>query len=364
MKVGFIGFGLIGGSIARALKHNDPCCQLYVLDYENDSFKSDCLLAMNDQILNSVLPNVSFFSDMDLILLCAPIADNIRYLKELKPWIKKDCIISDTSSVKSAIHEAVIKLSMEDVFIGGHPMAGSEKTGYENSNETLLENAYYILTPTKKTEEKKLETLKHLILAMNALPIILDYKEHDEITAAISHLPHIIAAELVNLVKDSDDDSGKMRMLAAGGFKDITRIASSSPSMWAGICNNNRKAILQMLNSYRDSLTSVAHALEQGDFKNLDALFSDAATYRSQIPNTKGLMPRMFELYLDITDEPGAIAIIATLLGSNSISIKNIGIIHNREFEQGVLRIELYEEKALKQAVKILSAHNYTIYER
>lgn len=170
---------------------------------------------------------------------------------------------------------------------------------------------------------------------------------------------------MVNLVRKKDDEAEKMRDLAAGGFKDITRIASSSPVMWQNICLTNAADIKQLLDTYIASLNDVSDALQRKDGDFLYEMFDTAGEYRSAIPNKSiGLMKKMFEVYLDIMDEAGAIATIATLLASNQISIKNIGIIHNREFEEGVLRIEFYEEQAQINACTLLTRYNYRIYER
>jgi prephenate dehydrogenase len=365
-KIGFIGFGLIGGSIARALKKVQPGFYLCAYDYHKDHPSSDLQAAMADQVLNSVTNSLDIeIPECDLIFLCAPVLSNISYLKELKSIIKPSCILTDVGSVKGNIHSAVEELGLKEQFIGGHPMTGSEKTGYHNSYALLLENAYYILTPTDKTPEDKLHLLHRLVERMGSIPIILDAGEHDEITAAISHLPHIIAAQLVNLVRESDDKAEKMRALAAGGFKDITRIASSSPIMWQDICLTNGPVIKQALKRYIDSLQRVSDALTAQDGNFLYHMFDTAGEYRNSIPNkAHGLIKKVYEIYLDIMDEAGAIATIATLLASNQISIKNIGIIHNREFEEGVLRIEFYEEAAQEKAKSLLRRYNYRVYER
>lgn len=363
--IGFIGFGLIGGSIARALKELPESFHLLAFDYHKETKNNSLYAAYSDGILDGVTQQLTDFSDRDLIFLCAPVLRNIEYLELLKPIISSNCILTDVGSVKSNIHEAVTHFQLDKNFIGGHPMAGSEKTGYENSYAALLENAYYILTPTSMTKTETLNKMINFIKKLNALPIVLDAKEHDNITAAISHVPHIIAAELVNLVRTCDDEAEKRRMLAAGGFKDITRIASSSPIMWQNICLTNTDSICSTLDHYITSLTKVSVALREKNSDYLYQIFETANNYRSSIPNqSSGMITKIHEVYLDITDEPGAIASIATLLGSNSISIKNIGIIHNREFEQGVLRIEFYKEEALHAAIHILKAKNYTIYER
>lgn len=364
--IGFIGFGLIGGSIARALKKIRPDILLYAYDYHSNPPSSDYKEALSDGVLDYVTGDLkSGFPDCDIIFLCAPVLANISYLHKLKSIIKPTCIITDVGSVKGNIHEAVKDLQMEEVFVGGHPMTGSEKTGYANSYALLLENAYYILTPTDKTPVNKLNLLSNLVEEMGSIPIILDPKEHDEITAAISHLPHIIAASLVNLIRDSGELSEKMKQLAAGGFKDITRIASSSPQMWQNICLTNASFIRDILNRYIDSLQIAAAALSDMNGDYLYKMFDTAGEFRNSIPNKSiGLIHGVFEIYVDIIDETGAIASIATLLADNHISIKNIGIIHNREFEEGVLHIEFYDERSEEDAINLLAKHNYHVYER
>jgi prephenate dehydrogenase len=366
LKIGFIGFGLIGGSIARALKKINPDYYLFAYDYHKDTPSTDLQAALSDGVLNSVTTTLSEdFPEGDLLFLCAPVLSNINYLKQLKPYLKPSCILTDVGSVKSNIHTAVEELGLTKQFIGGHPMTGSEKTGYLNSYALLLENAYYILTPTKDVPGYMVDFLHGLVKKLGSLPILLEAQEHDEITAAISHVPHIIAAQLVNLVRESDDDAEKMRELAAGGFKDITRIASSSPVMWQNICLTNSEQIKRLLDRYISSLQIASEALANMDEDYLYHMFDTAGEYRSAIPGKSiGMMKKLFEIYLDIMDEAGAIATIATLLASNQISIKNIGIIHNREFEEGVLRIEFYDDQAQEKAITLLKRYNYRIYER
>jgi len=366
LKIGFIGFGLIGGSIARALKKINSNYYLFAYDYHKDKPSADLLAAHSDGVLDAITSSLEdHFTECDLLFLCAPVLSNINYLKQLKPILKNTCILTDVGSVKGNIHTAVKELGMDAQFIGGHPMTGSEKMGYLNSYALLMENAYYILTPSKEAPAYMLALLHGLVEKMGSIPIVLDPYEHDKITAAISHVPHIIAAQLVNLVQDSDDKTEKMRALAAGGFKDITRIASSSPIMWQNICLTNAPDIKELLDQYIASLQEASNALAHMNEDYLYTMFDRAGEYRSSIPNKSiGMMKKMFEIYLDIMDEAGAIATIATLLASNQISIKNIGIIHNREFEEGVLRIEFSDEGAQTKATTLLGRYNYHIYER
>ena len=155
-----------------------------------------------------------------------------------------------------------------------------------------------------------------------------------------------------------------MKLLAAGGFKDITRIASSSPIMWQQICLKNARNISQILGAYIQSLEDIKTALETQNESKLYSLFETSKDYRNSIPNSStGSIKKNFALYCDIIDEAGGIATIATILASNNISIKNIGIIHNREFEEGVLFIEFYDANSVEKASELLKKYRYIVYE-
>ncbi len=168
--------------------------------------------ALEEGIIDEALPSINeAFASCDYIFLCAPVETNASCLPLLKPYIKEGMILTDVGSTKTDIHAAVEKNGLNRFFIGGHPMAGSEKTGIRNSKRILLENAYYILTPTKEVDPALVEKYRELVISLKALPLILSCEEHDLSTAAISHLPHLIAASLVNLVKDSDSEKQTMK---------------------------------------------------------------------------------------------------------------------------------------------------------
>ena len=361
-KVGFIGLGLIGGSLAKAIRTYFPDYEIVAFDKNKEALA----LATQESVIDVAATTIDDnFRNCSYIFLCAPVAFNVAYLKQLTEYLNDACILTDVGSVKTNIHEEVIKLGIEKYFIGGHPMAGSEKSGYANSKAMILENAYFVLTPSKEVSQEKIDKYEQLVSTIHALPIILDYKEHDYITGTISHLPHIIAATLVNYVKDSDTKSELMKRLAAGGFKDITRIASSSPIMWQNICLKNKDNIVDILDKYIDSLEDFKEAIEREDDLDLYNRFESSRNYRNSMPSSSaGPIKKAFAVYCDIIDEAGGIAAIATILASNNISIKNIGIVHNREFEEGVLRIEFYDEDSSKRAVGLLQKFRYIVYER
>lgn len=359
LHCGFIGLGLIGGSIARALREKHPDCTITAYDIEASHVEA----AKKDGVVNICAYEIDHvFSACQLIFLCAPVACNDTNLVKLKKYLSKEALLTDVGSVKTDIHEHIKETGLEGQFIGGHPMAGSERIGYQNSKARLLENAYYILTPTEKTSQDKTAMMEELVKSLGAIPLILSCEEHDFVTAGISHLPHVISASLVNLVKNSDSEDGIMKLIAAGGFKDITRISSSSPVMWEHICLANKDNILSLLDSYMDSLKDIRKKIAGKESGEIYKFFDSARIYReSFVDASGGPIKKTYAFYVDIPDEPGALATIVTLLAFQQVNIKNIGITHNREVAEGSLFLEVYEEKDIKRAQDILSAKGYMV---
>ena len=361
VKIGFIGLGLIGGSIAKAIRQYYPDYEILAFDKNRETLA----LAVQEGTIHTSCSSIDEnFRGCRYIFLCASVAYNTAYLPQLKNLVDSSCILTDAGSVKTSIHEEVISLGLEENFIGGHPMEKKKKSGFPNSKAHLIENAYYILTPSAKVSEEKVNAYRDFVSSLKALPVVLDYREHDYITGTISHLPHIIASTLVNLVRDTDSKDELMKALAAGGFKDITRIASSSPVMWQQICLKNGENISRILGNYINMLSRAKDLVDSSDDEGLYTLFESSKDYRDSMPNSSaGPIKKQFALYCDIVDEAGGIAAIATILASGGINLKNIGIVHNREFEEGVLRIEFYEAAALEKAAQLLLKYRYIVYE-
>ena len=360
--IGFAGLGMIGGSIARTIRRVHPDCTLYGYDVDQDALR----LAEADGTLNKTYETLNAdFANCDIIFLCAPVDINIRNLEILKPILPANCLVTDVGSVKSPMQKAVKALGLEQQFIGGHPMVGSEKTGYLNSNDRLLENAYYFVTPSDQTMFQHIATMSSFAQSLGALAVTLRPEEHDFITASISHVPHLIAAELVQIVRRADTQNGMLKQLAAGGFKDITRIASSSPIMWEQICMNNSENIRQLLSTIIEDMQQLIDHMDQGDGAYINHYFEEAGTYRNSVPDhSVGLFEKIHKIYIDIPDEPGTIANATAQLAFNSINIKNLGIVNNREFEEGALEIIFYDEESCNRAAEVLRRRNYTVHIR
>lgn len=357
--IAFIGLGLIGGSIARGIKREAP--ETKIMAYMRT--RSKLMEAKEEAIVDVILDGIGEeLSECDFIFLCTPVEYNADYLSKIQPFLKPGAIVTDVGSTKTDIHEAVIRLGMEDWFVGGHPMAGSEKTGYENSTDHLLENAYYIITPTAKTTKEQTDRLVHIAEMIGSIPIVLDFHEHDFVTAAISHLPHIVASSLVNLVKDSDNQQGLMKRLAAGGFKDITRIASSSPEMWEQICMTNHQNLSLILERYIASLNQILDQLNKKNGSYINQLFETSKDYRNSFSEkATGPIAPEYSFTVDMADEVGAISTLSVILAAKGISIRNIGINHNREHGEGTLRIAFYDRESMDEAWKQLEHYHYDL---
>ena len=358
--VGILGLGLIGGSFAKAYH----AAGWQVLAYDRDA--SVLSFAEMSGAVDGVLDAQSV-SGCDLVLACICPEAAIASITALAPHIGEKPVVIDCCGTKRVVCDALFPLARQYGFtyLGGHPMAGSERVGYINSKASLLENAYYILTPTPSVPADRLEAYRALVEKLGAIPLILNHEKHDYITAAISHLPHVIAASLVNLVRDSDSEDGIMRLVAAGGFKDITRIASSSAAMWQQICLTNGENISALLQGYIDSLTAIKSEIDSSQADALYTLFDSARIYRDSFINaSSGPIKRSFSFNVDIADKSGSLARIVALLANHRLSIKNIGITHNRESEDGVLRIEFYDAAAMETAVSILETTGYSVHLR
>lgn len=286
---GFIGFGLIGGSIAHCIRKLLPDADVAAYNYYETKRHPRLEQALADGVLSRICTSLEDFSLCDVIFLCAPVLTNIAYLKRIKPYLKDGCILTDVGSVKGDIHRAVAGLGLEHCFIGGHPMTGSEKVGYAHSDAAFLKDCYYILTPTEQIPSGSVRWMQDFVTAAGARCVTIDVKEHDRATAGISHAPHVISAALVNAVH-ARDQNGIYELLAAGGFKDITRISSSSPDMWQDICLSNKDCILEFLEEYADILDDMKKAIKEENGEAIGEFFERAKAYRDQLIKKEPLL--------------------------------------------------------------------------
>lgn len=360
-RIGIIGLGLIGGSMAKALKRRSKNIYLTAWDQDKEVIQK----ALTDGVIDHGADNLrDGFSEVDLVFLCVPVFAMKPILLELKDILKPGCILSDVGSTKGEVMSLIHELDLDHRFIGGHPLAGSEKSGYLASKANLFENAYYCLIPTEKSRTEDIGAVRHLVETMGALPLVLTGEEHDRATAAISHVPHVIAALLVNLVGVLDGPNNHMKTLAAGGFKDITRIASSSPELWAGICLSNKDLVLNTLEAFKGELVHFEEDLRQNRREGIQDFFRSARLLRDSFSDRKSLIQKTFDILVDVEDKPGIIAVIASALAQEGINIKNIGILNSRETEEGALEIQFENEESREKGIYTLTHLGYKAKKR
>ncbi|MBQ4057489.1 MAG: prephenate dehydrogenase [Lachnospiraceae bacterium] len=360
-SIGFIGLGLIGGSIAKSIRRIFPNAEIIGFDVDQHALS----MALEDKTLTKTVTAIEAMGECDYIFLCAPVHYNIAYLPILKRIMKPSCILTDVGSVKSDIYRAIGDNQLEDYFIGGHPMVGSERSGYEAANDRLIENAYYFVTPSDTVAEEKVAEFRTFLEDLGAIPIIYSPEKHDEITAYISHIPHVIASSLVNLVASKEDENGMLKQLAAGGFKDITRIASSNPVVWEHILLSNPEHVVAGLRTFITELEKMISAIETDNAREIYSFFDSAKNYRNSIPeHATGVIRMNYDVYVDIPDEANALAKTVALVGEANINLKNIGITHNREDNEGVLRLSFYDNESAIAAATLLREAGYQVYER
>lgn len=362
LTIGLAGLGLIGGSIARALKSRSGKYRIIAWDRDKETLER----ALSDKVVDiAVSSELEEFRACDMVFLCVPVYAMKAVLDMLIPHLRPDCVITDVGSTKGDVSQIMAEAGVSWQYIGGHPLAGSEKSGYQAAKANLFENAYYVITTDENTPEINKKLLIGVIRDLRAIPLEMTPEEHDRVTAAISHVPHVVASLLVNLVKRLDGPQEYMKTIAAGGFKDITRIASSSPELWTGICLSNREKILQTLTVLEEHLDEFCTILQQGDKEKLIGFFRTARAYRNSFADMqKSIIQRDFDIVVDVEDKPGIIATIATALARKGINIKNIGIVHSRENEEGALEIRFENQESMNAGIETLRALGYGVKAR
>ncbi|NLY42570.1 MAG: prephenate dehydrogenase [Clostridiaceae bacterium] len=357
-----IGLGLIGGSIAKALNEKVGIKRIIGIDRDSKVLSEALDKGVIVQGCTDITPDIY---DSDIVFVCTPVNKTLEWIQKIIPYLNSRCIVTDAGSTKSQLMDKIEQLPDKFIFVGGHPMAGSEKSGFAYSQGHLFENAYYILIPCAKSTPEAVQELGNLVRKFGSIPLELTAQLHDHVTGAISHVPHVISAALVNMVKEADTAEQFMQKLAAGGFKDITRISSSSPEMWQSICFDNQKAVIEILNRYIGILKKFVKDLQSENEQKVYDFFSSAKNFRDSLSSkVTSLIPGTYELIIDVVDRPGIIGEVATLLGKNGINIKNMNINNNREFEGGVLTISLSDVQSLEKADEILTAHGYRVNRR
>ena len=356
------GLGLIGASMALGIKRDHP--DYKILGYNRSQASRD--IALERGMIDRATDDFASFAPLaDVIILSLPIKQTIAFLQELATLeLKEGVIISDAGSTKSAIVSTAEKCFADKSvrFVGAHPMAGSHKTGAASADVNLFENAYYVFTPSSLTTQDTLEEMRDLLSGLHARFIEIDATEHDRVTSQISHFPHILASGLMEQTASYAEEHEMARRFAAGGFRDMTRIAESEPGMWTSILLSNRETIIERIEDFKRRLDEVGQAISKGDENQIWNFFNQAREQRQVMEiHKRGGVDSSFDLYVDVPDEENVILRILELL--RGTSLVNIHINEeNREDVHGILQISFKNAQDLKRAEQVITENtDYTV---
>jgi prephenate dehydrogenase len=331
-RVTVIGTGLIGGSVGLALRR----AGLEVRGYDVDSARARQAWELG--AVDTVAPTLErAIAGADAAIVAAPVGNVAALVVEaLDAGVPA---VTDAGSVKGPIVRAIEahRPDLAPRFVGGHPMAGSEQDGLEGAEADLFVGATWVLTPTEHTAIAAFTRLRALVAALGAEVVAMTPQHHDALVAIVSHVPQLAATTLMDVAAASGEEHATLLRLAAGGFRDMTRIAAGAPGIWPDICVANRKAIVDVLDDYLDALIRVRGFVDQGDRGALLDTLERARAARRNLPAGAPAGEELAELRVPVPDKPGVLAEVTTLAGSLGINIADLEIAHSMEGTGGVL---------------------------
>jgi prephenate dehydrogenase len=356
-RITIIGVGLIGGSLALAIKHRFPVVHIIGVD------KPQILKrALERNVIDIAERSIERAAhSADLVIIAAPVFAITKLLPIVAKNTAPHAIVTDTGSVKRAIVEQAQKLFPNGNFIGGHPMAGSESSGIDAAHPLLFQNAIYILTPTRATNKKSLQAVAKFFTSLDARIFTIDPATHDSIVAAVSHLPQLAAVALMNTVGKRHPNAPAHLSLAAGGFRDMTRIASSKFEMWKDILSANQKEISKSLRLFINQLENIATIVNSNP-SLLSADFKTSRSLRQHIPQSmKGFMSPLVDLSVFVEDKPGELARLTSSLAKQKINIKDMELLKVREGRGGTFRLSFENRNVSNEAARILQRADFDV---
>ncbi len=334
MRVAVIGTGLVGGSIGFALA---------ALGHDVVGFDADADRVARAKELGAVGAVASSVAeaarDADLVFVAVPVSaipDIVVAALDAGAGL-----VTDVGSVKGPVVAAVAALRPDtaDRYLGGHPMAGSEQDGIESARADLFVGATWVLTPTTATDSRGYTDLRALLREFNAEVVAVTPADHDELVALVSHVPQLASSTLMDVANMREAEHQALLRLAAGGFRDMTRIAASHPAIWLDILTANRDAVLAALDAYLEALGQARDLVAAGDRDALEQLLARARSARRNLPVGAAIAGDLVELRVPVSDRPGVLAEVTLLAGRLGVNIFNIDIAHSIESDAGVMEM-------------------------
>jgi len=357
MRVALIGTGLIGGSIGLALKA-DTAAEVVAFDRDPAAAARAVERGAADEVASSAAQAAT---DADFIFIATPvgaIADSVRAIADS---VKPGAVVTDVGSTKNRVvleSEKVLRDGSD--FIGGHPMAGTEQEGIEAATATLFQRAWWILTPTERSSPEAYQRLHGLLTTLRARIMALSPIEHDQLMALISHVPQLTATTLMNMAAKRGEEHAGLLALAAGGFRDVTRVAASNPEIWLDVCRENGEAIAGALRDFANELLRLHDLILEGDEEPLREALLQARDARRNLPG-KEVLEAPFEVVMPVPDRPGVLAQVTTSIGNLGINIEDLQITHSSEGGRGVLHLTIAGRGPAQKVAAALAQHGFDV---
>jgi prephenate dehydrogenase len=319
-RANIAGLGLIGGSIGLALRERG----WFVTGLDLDAGRAERARSIG------AIDEAGFDASADITFVATPVLAVPDLVK--RALAETDGVVTDVGSVKSGVAAAV----QDARFVGGHPMAGSELEGLDGADGTMFEGAIWVLTPTDATSDATFAAVASVVNELGAEVIALPPERHDQVVAVISHVPHLTAATLMGLASTRAEEHAALLRLAAGGFRDMTRIASGHPAIWLDICVENKPAILSALDGLIGGLGEMRDIVATEDRSSLQRRLQRAREARANLPSRVNQPSELAELRIPIPDRTGAAAEIFTLAAELGVNIANFEVVHSLEGSRGI----------------------------
>lgn len=337
-QVTIVGLGLMGGSVGLALMRQEAATRIVGVDLDVAALEQGQAIGAIHWGTTSLADGVA---DARLVILAAPVGELLAVGRAVSAYLSPGCVVTDLGSTKEQLVNQLETVLLPAIdYLGGHPMAGSERCGIAGAKADLFADAFYVLTPTERTSTRALEQVENMVRILGARAIVMSPRDHDLMAAAVSHLPHLVAAALVNTVGKLAQSRPQILSLAAGGFRDTTRIAASSPEIWRDIFLTNRELLLPLIQGFRQALAELEDTVAAGDRTALEQKLEAARHVRQNLPvGLQGLLPSSYEVVVTVSDQPGVIGTIGQELGQLGINICDIEILRIREGEGGTIRL-------------------------
>jgi len=363
LRVAIIGTGLIGSSLGLALQ--ELLEVEAVVGYDRDADRLATALSRG-AITGAALDPPDAVREADVVVLAVPASAMATIAEQMAASLASGAIVTDVASVKTGVVSTLQRLLPDDVWlVGGHPMAGSHEEGPEHASADLFVGATYLLTPTTHTDAEAYRTLHRLFAGIGARPMAVDPVHHDRLVAVISHLPQLAATTLMNLASEqAQRQHAGLLLLAAGGFRDATRVAASNPDLWLDICAENRDAIVAVLDDYATRIEQLRHTVAGADNGALHEMLLAAQRARRALPRKSVRGGGLIELILPIPDRPGVLAEVTTSVGATGVNIEDFSIDHAAEGGRGALRLIIAGAANAATAMAALKERGYEVRER